>query len=60
MTTKTKRGRGRPKLPKGERQISCTFYLHPKTKDALRVLAEGKNLSMAKMLTELIDGALPV
>lgn len=54
----TKRGPGRPKLPASERRVSCTWHLPKDTRNSLRYLAKHKKLSMAKVITQLIDQEL--
>ncbi len=52
---KTKRGPGRPKLPKSQRRVTFKFRLHPKTGDKLKAIAKLSNVSMTKIVGQLID-----
>lgn len=53
---KTKRGPGRPKLPKGERAINVGFRLPPLLAESLRRTAEAEDLSMGILVKQILMG----
>ncbi len=56
MTTTTKRGVGRPKLPEADRKVYINFTATRQVRDILAQRAKRAKLSRAKLLTQLIQG----